>query len=81
NPVERAWYGESATQINKIIEGVKTPKIDLGDGDNTATFGGNVWRAKILTGEGQDTITVNGGLSQTSLSTGGGNDTVTIKEW
>ncbi|MFU2082318.1 hypothetical protein ACLQ9N_06850, partial [Gallibacterium anatis] len=81
NPVERAWYGESATQINKIIEDVKTPKIDLGDGDNTATFGGNVWRAKILTGEGQDTITVNGGLSQTSLSTGGGNDTVTIKEW
>ncbi|MFU2054185.1 hypothetical protein ACLRAA_04405, partial [Gallibacterium anatis] len=81
NPVERAWYGESATQINKIIEDVKTPKIDLGDGDNTATFGGNVWRAQILTGEGQDTITVNGGLSQTSLSTGGGNDTVTIKEW
>ncbi|MEJ9295764.1 GA-like domain-containing protein, partial [Gallibacterium anatis] len=81
NPVERAWYGESATQINKIIEDVKTPKIDLGDGDNTATFGGNVWRAKILTGEGQDTITVNGALSQTSLSTGGGNDTVTIKEW
>ncbi|WP_042907553.1 calcium-binding protein, partial [Gallibacterium anatis] len=81
NPVERAWYGESATQINKIIEDVKTPKIDLGDGDNTATFGGNVWRAQILTGDGQDTITVNGGLSQTSLSTGGGNDTVTIKEW
>ena len=75
------WYAESATQIDKVIEDVKQPKIDLGNGNNTATFGGNVWHAKIITGDGQDTITIKGALSQTSLDTGSGNDTVTINEW
>ncbi|MBP4132790.1 Ig-like domain-containing protein, partial [Gallibacterium anatis] len=75
------WYAESATQIDKVIEDVKQPKIDLGNGNNTATFGSNVWHAKIITGDGQDTITIKGALSQTSLDTGSGNDTVTINEW
>ncbi|WP_039156063.1 GA-like domain-containing protein, partial [Gallibacterium anatis] len=75
------WYAESATQIDKVIEDVKQPKIDLGNGNNTATFGSNVWYAKIITGDGQDTITIKGALSQTSLDTGSGNDTVTINEW
>ncbi|OBX02283.1 hypothetical protein, partial [Gallibacterium genomosp. 1] len=79
--VERAWYAESATQIDKVIEDVKQPKIDLGNGNNTAIFGGNVWHAKIITGDGQDTITIKGALSQTSLDTGGKDDTVTINEW
>ncbi|MFU2135061.1 hypothetical protein ACLQ95_09670, partial [Gallibacterium anatis] len=72
-----SWYKESADALASLPNDNRI--INLGNGDNSVTVGGNMVNAKIVSGSDNDTVTINTWvLSPNNLDLGAGNDTISI---
>ncbi|MFU2055017.1 hypothetical protein ACLRAA_08720 [Gallibacterium anatis] len=72
-----SWYKESADALASLPNDNRI--IDLGNGDNSVTVGGNMVNAKIVSGLGSDTVAINTWvLSPNNLDLGAGNDSISI---
>ncbi|KGQ32606.1 hypothetical protein P375_05170 [Gallibacterium genomosp. 2] len=73
----RSWYEESKDALAKLPD--NNYIINLGDGNNTMSVGGNMIHAKIESGSGKDTVTINTWvLSSNNIKLGAGNDSISI---
>ena len=72
-----SWYKESADALASLPNDNRI--INLGNGDNSVTVGGNMVNAKIVSGSDNDTVTINTWvLSPNNIQLGAGNDTISI---
>ncbi|KGQ52448.1 hypothetical protein IO46_06620, partial [Gallibacterium anatis] len=72
-----SWYKESADALANLPNDNRI--INLGNGDNSVTVGGNMVNAKIVSGLGSDTVAINTWvLSPNNIQLGAGNDTISI---
>ncbi|MEH8115291.1 hypothetical protein P9057_09205, partial [Gallibacterium anatis] len=72
-----SWYKESADALANLPNDNRI--INLGNGDNSVTVGGNMVNAKIVSGSDNDTVTINTWvLSPNNLDLGAGNDSISI---
>ncbi|MFU2081546.1 hypothetical protein ACLQ9N_02865 [Gallibacterium anatis] len=73
----RSWYEESKDALAKLPD--NNYIINLGDGNNTMSVGGNMIHAKIESGSGKDTVTINTWvLSSNNIKLGAGDDSISI---
>ncbi|MEH8023255.1 thrombospondin type 3 repeat-containing protein [Gallibacterium anatis] len=73
----RSWYEESKDALANLPD--NNYIINLGDGNNTMSVGGNMIHAKIESGSGNDTVTINTWvLSSNNIKLGAGNDSISI---
>ncbi|WP_230781479.1 hypothetical protein [Gallibacterium anatis] len=72
-----SWYKESADALANLPNDNRI--INLGNGDNSVTVGGNMVNAKIVSGSGEDSVDINTWvLSPNNIQLGAGNDTISI---
>ncbi|MEH8097751.1 thrombospondin type 3 repeat-containing protein, partial [Gallibacterium anatis] len=72
-----SWYKESADALANLPNDNRI--INLGNGDNSVTVGGNMVNAKIVSGSGEDSVAINTWvLSPNNIQLGAGNDTISI---
>ncbi|KGQ23660.1 thrombospondin type 3 repeat-containing protein, partial [Gallibacterium anatis] len=72
-----SWYDESKDALAKLPD--NNYIINLGEGNNTMSVGGNMIHAKIESGSGKDTVTINTWvLSSNNIKLGAGNDSISI---
>ena len=73
----RSWYEESKDALAKLPD--NNYIINLGDGNNTMSVGGNMIHAKIESGSGKDMVTINTWvLSSNNIKLGAGDDSISI---
>ncbi|WP_218829618.1 GA-like domain-containing protein [Gallibacterium anatis] len=73
----RSWYEESKDALAKLPD--NNYIINLGEGNNTMSVGGNMIHAKIESGSGKDTVTINTWvLSSNNIKLGAGDDSISI---
>ncbi|WP_156539704.1 GA-like domain-containing protein [Gallibacterium genomosp. 1] len=73
----RSWYEESKDALANLPD--NNYIINLGEGKNTMSVGGNMIHAKIESGSGNDTVTINTWvLSSNNIKLGAGNDAISI---
>ncbi|MEH8091247.1 hypothetical protein, partial [Gallibacterium anatis] len=72
-----SWYEESKDALAKLPD--NNYIINLGDGNNTMSVGGNMIHAKIESGSGKDMVTINTWvLSSNNIKLGAGDDSISI---
>ncbi|MFU2136548.1 hypothetical protein, partial [Gallibacterium anatis] len=72
-----SWYEESKEALASLPDDNRI--INLGNGNNSVTVGGNMVNAKIVSGSGEDSVDINTWvLSPNNIQLGAGNDTISI---
>ncbi|MEH8092130.1 thrombospondin type 3 repeat-containing protein, partial [Gallibacterium anatis] len=72
-----SWYEESKEALASLPDDNRI--INLGNGNNSVSVGGNMVNAKIVSGSGEDSVDINTWvLSPNNIQLGAGNDTISI---